>query len=96
MPSDSRTELLKKPTLESVKALYLLRRTRRHALLPHNKKPDVHGCLGSDDAGRSGNRKQKRRFVEDYAVTRKKWKQMEATTRGRRSQPQAEIFVLLP
>jgi hypothetical protein len=72
IPSDSRTELLVESTLEYVKALYLLLRIRRHALLPHNRMTDVHGCFDSDDPGRSCNRKRKHRSVEDYAVTRKK------------------------
>jgi hypothetical protein len=35
IPSDCSTELLEETTLESVKALYFLHRTRRLALLPH-------------------------------------------------------------
>jgi hypothetical protein len=81
IPSDSRTELLEETTLEYVKALYLLHRTCRLALLPHNRMTNVHGCFDSDGPGRSCNRKRKRRSVEDYAVTRKsgnKWKQARA------------------
>ena len=63
IPSDSRTELPEETTLESVNALYLLHRTRRLALLPHNRMTDVHGCFDSDHPGRSCNRKRQRRSV---------------------------------
>ncbi len=51
IPSDCRTELLEETNLESVKALYLLHRTRRHALPPHNRMTDVHGCFDFHDPG---------------------------------------------
>jgi hypothetical protein len=69
IPSDSHTELLEETTLESVRARYLLHRTRGLALPPHNRMTYIQGCIDSDDPGRSCNRKWKRRSVEDYAVS---------------------------
>jgi hypothetical protein len=64
-----RITLLEETALESAKAFYFLHQTRRAAIHPQNT---VSGGFATDDPGRSCNRKQKRRSVEEYVETRKK------------------------
>ena len=81
IPYSQRTSLLEETALESTKAFYFLHQTRRTAIHPRN---NLSGNFATDDAGRSCNRKRKRRSIEEYVETRKKWKQMAATMHGRR------------
>ena len=81
IPYSQRTTLLEETALESTKAFYFLHQTRRAAIHPRN---NLSGNFATDDAGRSCNRKRKRRSIEEYVETRKKWKQMAATMHGRR------------
>jgi len=80
IPTPRRITLLEETALESAKAFYFLHQTRRAAILPQNT---ISGGFATDDPGRSCNRKRKRRSVEEYVETRKKWKQMAATMHGR-------------
>ena len=80
IPHSLRINLLEETAFESAKAFYFLHQTRRAAIHPQNL---VTGSFSTDDAGRSCNRKRKRRSVEMYAETRKKWKQIAATMHGR-------------
>jgi len=81
IPTIRRTSLLEETALESVKAFYFLHQTRSAIIHPQNL---LSGGFPADDAGRSCNRKRKRRSIEDYVETRKKWKQMATTVHGRR------------
>ena len=73
---------LEETALDSTKAFYFLHQTRRAAI--HPPKSSFWELFATDDAGRSCNRKRKRRSIEEYVETRKKWKQMAATMHGRR------------
>ena len=81
IPTIRRTSLLEETALESVKAFYFLHQTRRAIIHPQNL---LSGGFPADDAGRSCNRKRKRRSIQDYVETRKNWKQMATTVHGRR------------
>ncbi len=81
IPNSQRTTLLEETALESAKAFYFLQQTRRAAIHPRNP---VSGGFATDDPGRSCNRKRKRRSVDEYVETRKKWKLMAASMHGQR------------
>jgi hypothetical protein len=65
IPNSQRTILLEETALESAKAFYFLHQTRRAAIQPQNP---ASGGFATDDPGRSCNRKQKRRSVEEEYV----------------------------
>jgi hypothetical protein len=81
---------------ESVKAFYSQHRVRCKALKLGPRSSVVHTrrnvaeahstsneVFDADDPGRTCNRKRKRRTDEDIDETRRRWKQMEKTTRKR-------------
>jgi hypothetical protein len=80
IPNPIRITLLEETALKSAKAFYFLHQTRGAAIYPRNT---VTGGSATDDPRRSCIRKRKRRSVEEYMETRKKWKQMAATKHGR-------------